>query len=274
MMERVRLTQPRGITILDCLDDPNIFAPFFKSPENLGSMAHISRCSVWFSARQSQADTFRECTGRQEPPDKAAREAYLVIGRRGGKSFVLALIGVFLACFRDYRKYLAPGERATVMVIASDRKQARTVLRMSRAFSTCRCCARSWSISAVSTSTCSIVSPSRSTPLASRAFVVIRSWPRCSMSWRSGRPMIVQVIPISKCSTPFDRAWQRSRMRLLLCASSPYARKGVLYDAYRKHFGKDGDILVWQAPTRTMNPSIPQSLIERELDRDRAYARS
>jgi hypothetical protein len=59
---------------------------------------------------------------------------------------------------------------------------------------------------------------------------------------------------------------------LLLCASSPYARKGVLYDAYRKHFGKDGDILVWQAPTRTMNPSIPQSLIQHELDRDRAYA--
>ena len=34
MIERVRLKQqPRGITILDCLDDPNIFAPFFKHPK-------------------------------------------------------------------------------------------------------------------------------------------------------------------------------------------------------------------------------------------------
>jgi hypothetical protein len=43
---------------------------------------------------------------------------------------------------------------------------------------------------------------------------------------------------------------------MLLLASSPYARKGALWDSYKKHYGKDGDpILVWQAPTRTMNPT-------------------
>jgi hypothetical protein len=37
---------------------------------------------------------------------------------------------------------------------------------------------------------------------------------------------------------------------MLLCASSPYARRGALWDAHRRHFGKDGDpILVWQADT-------------------------
>lgn len=46
---------------------------------------------------------------------------------------------------------------------------------------------------------------------------------------------------------------------MLLCASSPYARKGALWDAHRKHFGKDNDpILVWQAATRTMNSTVPQ----------------
>jgi hypothetical protein len=35
---------------------------------------------------------------------------------------------------------------------------------------------------------------------------------------------------------------------LLLGISSPYARRGVLWDAYKRHHGKDGDpILVWQA---------------------------
>ena len=35
---------------------------------------------------------------------------------------------------------------------------------------------------------------------------------------------------------------------ILLCASSPYARRGALWDAHRRHFGKDGDpILVWHA---------------------------
>jgi hypothetical protein len=28
---------------------------------------------------------------------------------------------------------------------------------------------------------------------------------------------------------------------MLLCASSPHARRGALWEAYRKHFGQDGD---------------------------------
>ena len=52
-----------------------------------------------------------------------------MVGRRGGKSLIAALVAVFLACFRDYRKILAPGERGTVMVIAADRRQARGVFR-------------------------------------------------------------------------------------------------------------------------------------------------
>lgn len=44
----------------------------------------------------------------------------------------MALIAVFLACFRDYRPYLGPGEKATIMVIAADRRQARVVLRYVR----------------------------------------------------------------------------------------------------------------------------------------------
>jgi phage terminase large subunit-like protein len=36
---------------------------------------------------------------------------------------------VFLACFQNYRKYLGPGERATIMIIAADRRQARVIFR-------------------------------------------------------------------------------------------------------------------------------------------------
>src|SRR5262245_29030403 len=44
---------------------------------------------------------------------------------------------------------------------------------------------------------------------------------------------------------------------LLLAISSPYARRGVLWDAYRRHFGRDGDpVLVWQASSRAMNPGV------------------
>ena len=58
----------------------------------------------------------------------------------------------------------------------------------------------------------------------------------------------------------------------LIVASSPYARKGVLWDVYKRHFGPDGDplILVAQAPSRTLNPSLPQRVVDRALEEDRA----
>jgi hypothetical protein len=55
---------------------------------------------------------------------------------------------------------------------------------------------------------------------------------------------------------------------MLLCASSPHARRGAPWTAYRKYFGKDCPILVWQAPTRVMNPSVPKAWIDAEIERD------
>ena len=52
-----------------------------------------------------------------------------IVGRRGGKSRVLALIAVYLAAFRDYAPYLAPGEVATIGVLAVDKGQARAIFR-------------------------------------------------------------------------------------------------------------------------------------------------
>jgi hypothetical protein len=46
---------------------------------------------------------------------------------------VLALIAVFMTCFHDWRPYLGPGERGTVLVIAADRKQARGIFATSMA---------------------------------------------------------------------------------------------------------------------------------------------
>src|SRR5258708_22320190 len=80
----------------------------------------------------AQGEFFAQYTGRDQPPDEPAREAWLVIGRRGGKSRIAALVAVFLACFRKYA--LALGEIAVVMLIAADRKQARIVKRYISAF--------------------------------------------------------------------------------------------------------------------------------------------
>jgi tRNA threonylcarbamoyladenosine modification (KEOPS) complex Pcc1 subunit len=41
----------------------------------------------------------------------------------------LATIAVFPAAFKDWRRYLAPGEVGVIMIIAADRRQARVIMR-------------------------------------------------------------------------------------------------------------------------------------------------
>ena len=62
---------------------------------------------------------------------------------------------------------------------------------------------------------------------------------------------------------------------MLLCASSPYARRGALWNIYKKHFAKEGDpVLVWQAATKTMNRRIPQRVVDAAMEEDPAHAQA
>ena len=45
------------------------------------------------------------------------------------ESRVAALVAVYLACFHDHSSVLARGERGTVLLLACDRAQSRTVFR-------------------------------------------------------------------------------------------------------------------------------------------------
>jgi hypothetical protein len=60
----------------------------------------------------------------------------------------------------------------------------------------------------------------------------------------------------------------------LIALSSPYSRRGALWDAYKRHYGKTGPILVAQAPSRTMNPTLPQRVVDQAMQRDLASARA
>jgi hypothetical protein len=57
---------------------------------------------------------------------------------------------------------------------------------------------------------------------------------------------------------------------LLAIISSPYARRGEVWEAYRTNYGPAGDplILVAQGTSRELNPTLPQSVVDRALERD------
>lgn len=47
----------------------------------------------------------------------------------------------------------------------------------------------------------------------------------------------------------------------------------MLWDAYRQHYGQDGDpVLVWQADTRSMNPTVDEKVIAEAYHGDEAAA--
>src|SRR5207237_10788856 len=74
-----------------------------------------------------QLALYRAHTGRTIAPTSPSREAWVIAGRRAGKSRVAALVATYLAGFRDYSAVLSAGERGTLMVLAADTRQARIV---------------------------------------------------------------------------------------------------------------------------------------------------
>ena len=121
------------MTILEAMHDPNLFGGWFSGRTWTAWFAFLAAL-FGLPMTKKQAALYSNFTNRSALPKKPAKEAWMVVGRRGGKSLIAALVAVFLACFKDYSQYLAPGERGTLMVIAADRRQARVVMRYINGF--------------------------------------------------------------------------------------------------------------------------------------------
>lgn len=258
--------------ILAACRHPKIFAPWFRKPETYEAWFAFLAALFALPMTEEQTTIYRRHTGRSEPPAQPHDEATLVVGRRGGKSLIMALVGVYLGCFFEYRQYLAPGERATVLIVAADRRQARVILRYIRAMLTQidalkkmveRETNESFDLSnsvTIEVGTASFRS-SRGYTFAAVLGDEIAFWPTDD----SANPdfEILDAIRPGMATIPNAK---------LIKGSSPYARRGVLWDDYKRFYGKDNAPLVWQADTQSMNPTVPKSVIDRAVERDPASA--
>ena len=214
---------------------------------------------------------YRQCTGRHQPPDHPAREVWTIVGRRGGKSRVAALLTVYLAVFRRYT--LAPGERGVVMVLAADRQQARVVMRyiggLVDAVPALAAKVTRRTAEAIDFNNSISVEIHTSSFRSVRGYTVVAAILDEVAYW----PTDQSATPDAEVVTALRPAMATVPGALLVAISSPYAQRGELYRAYRDHFGTDGDdVLVWQADTRTMNPGIDPTIIERAYAADGATA--
>jgi hypothetical protein len=121
--------RPAQLSILDVCNDPDLFGPWFKDRATWAAWFVFLKVMYGIQIDETELATFRECTGRSAPIPGGYLLAALVIGRRGGKSLILALIAAYLAAFNDWSPYLTGGERGTIVVVAADRRQARSIFR-------------------------------------------------------------------------------------------------------------------------------------------------
>src|SRR4029450_9814127 len=111
---------------------------------------------------------------------------------------------------------------------------------------------------------------------------VSRSWSKPLTSAVCVGPSLPALLPMrshfwpSQGANPDDEVLSAVRPAMatipdakLLCISTGYAQTGALFDAHKEYYGKDeDDVLVWQADTASMNPTISQKFIDRELEKD------
>ena len=212
-----------------------------------------------------------QCLGRSMLPTAQALRAFLIVGRRGGKSRFAALLAVYLACFRSYT--LAPGERGVGMVIAPDRRQAMVIFRYITAL-----------IDSVPMLAALVEGRTKeaihfgsgiSIEVHTASFRAVRGYTIVFAIVDEGAflPTDDSADPDTELMAALGPAMTTVPNAILMMVSTPYARRGELWKAHRDHFGKDGsDVLVWQAATRMMNPAVAQGVIDRAYAEDEAVA--
>ena len=216
--------------------------------------------------------TLRACTGRTEAPTEPARELWCIAGRRSGKSLFAAACAVHAAVSVD-RSRLAPGERPLVLVCAVDQRQARNLLAYAEGL-----IAASPLLAPLL-----VKAGTDGLELANGARLEVRS-----SNFRSVRGVTlaagiideVAFLRDESSAVPDLELYRALRPALattggrILALSSPWAQRGLLWSKYKRHFGKDGPVLVWQAGTERMHPGLDAALIAeaREDDPEAASA--
>lgn len=195
------------------------------------------------------------------------------MGRRGGKSFIAAIVAVFLAIFKDYSAFLSPGERGTIMLLAVDRKQARRLLRYVKAILSLdllkpyveRETAETLDLSNRVTIEVQTVSY-RSV----RGYTIVAAIFEESAFWRAEG-----ANPDAEIYTGVKPAMATIPDAMLISISTPYSRQGLPYENYREYYGREDDeVLVWKAPSIVMNPTLSEKMISKEKSKDPSAARA
>jgi hypothetical protein len=278
-VHRLRQTRPTWADVrraADWFTDDKLLGKTFGGPTFLpGRTLVASLCGEPLTPEMLAL--YQACTGRAFTPRKAAQRGYVIAGRGSGKTLISAGVVVMMAASRDWHAVTGPGELVTAAIVCPDRRQARVAMRYVRGL-----LRQSPMLERL------IVNETReSIELSTGCVIEVHT-----ASFKSTRGYSFCVVVVDEAAfLPTDHAANpdvelvravapglaRVPGSLLLVISSPYARRGVLWDAHARYYGVDdpeSSVLVWQADTRTMNSTIDQSVVDEALVSDSASAQS
>jgi hypothetical protein len=257
---------PPSMTMIEALQDKNLLGQFLDDPETWQSWFCFLRAFFGLDPADGDLSTYRECTGRTEWPKDPAQEMWVVAGRRSGKSFITALLATYLSAFKEYK--LASGETGHCLLISPTRQQSKVIKKYISSFFNDN----------------AFLSPlmqnetAGEIELTNRVTITI-----LSADFRSLRGYTAVAAILDECSfflaegsRPDSEVVRALRPALattkgpLIGISSPYSLgRGVLADNYKRHFGQEQDrVLVLQAPSILLNPTLDKSAIDRALAED------
>jgi hypothetical protein len=212
---------------------------------------------------------FNDLTGRESEPLEPVEEFWAVIGRRGGKTRAMAVLAAYLAACVDHRGSLAPGERGVTPLLAASVQQAASAFAFVEG------------IFAVAPNLQGLVDGATSDTLRLVTGIDIQVRPASFRTIRgiSAVAAICDEIAFWRSddsANPDREILKALRPSLattggpLIAISSPHAKRGELYGTFKRHYGPNGDplILVAKAPSRSMNPTLPQRVIDRAVEAD------
>jgi hypothetical protein len=264
--------KPR-ISLRQSLQDPNLLGGALTG-ESWAAWRTLLVASMGKSLTEDERATFRALTGRDREPLQRVDQFAAVIGRRGGKSRAMATLACYLAGLCEHTDALVPGERGVLLCVALDQRVAKIILDYAEA---------SFEHSPILKQ---LIASRTADALELTNGITLEVRPASFRKLRG--PTYVAVLADEFAFWYVDEAYANPDVEILnavepglattggplILASSPHARRGVLWDVFRRHYGAGGDplILVAHGASRTLNPSLPQRVVDRALEKDRARA--
>jgi hypothetical protein len=254
------------ITTSAAIDDPNLLAGAFAG-ESWSTWRAVLRAAEGLPLDDDQREAFAGVAER-EPPAGRVRELWAIAGRRCGKDSIASAIAT-AAAMGAYHSHLRPGERATVMCLACDRQQARIVQRyiagyFQRIPLLAPLAERETDDGLELTTGVEIIVATNSFRAVRGRTIVCVIFDEVAF-WRaedSATPDVETYNAVLPALVTLPGA-------MLIAISTPYRRAGLLFDRWRRFYGKpDPDVLVVKGPSTVFNPLLPQPIIDQALERD------